>query len=149
MRSKGWGVRFVLCELGPKLGNDGLEPGDLGVLDGNVVPEVEHLDCLQYAMLPEAIPYGAYGDVAGLLDGVENGLVTIRWCHDCLLYSEYTRLHHAGMREVTTIRLLPEVKAALERAAKAEDRSVAYVIERATIEWLRKGGWFKPEGKLK
>ena len=49
------------------------------------------------------------------------------------------------MREVTTIRLLPEVKAALESAAKAEDRSVAYMIERATIEWLRKGGWLKPE----
>ena len=49
------------------------------------------------------------------------------------------------MREVTTIRLLPEVKAALESAAKAEDRSVAYLVEKFTIEGLRKGGWLKPE----
>lgn len=52
-------------------------------------------------------------------------------------------------REVTTIRLLPEVRAAIEAAAEAEDRSVAYVIERQMIEWLRKGGWLKPEGKSK
>jgi predicted transcriptional regulator len=51
------------------------------------------------------------------------------------------------MREVTTIRLPPEVRQALREAAETEDRSVAYVIERATIEWLRKSGWLKPEKK--
>lgn len=48
-------------------------------------------------------------------------------------------------REVTTIRLLPEVRAALEAAAKAQDRSVAYLIEQASIEWLQRGGWLPKE----
>jgi predicted transcriptional regulator len=51
--------------------------------------------------------------------------------------------------EMTCVRLAPEVKAALKAAALAEDRPVAYVIERATIEWLRKGGWLKLGGKRK
>lgn len=47
--------------------------------------------------------------------------------------------------EMTCVRLTPEVKAALKAAAEAEDRPIAYVIERATIQWLRRGGFLKPE----
>ena len=49
--------------------------------------------------------------------------------------------------ETVTFRLPPDAKAALERAAKDDDRTVAYVCEKAIVEWLQKGGWLKPERK--
>jgi hypothetical protein len=37
-------------------------------------------------------------------------------------------------------RVEPEVKAALEKAAKADMRSVSSLIEKILVEWLRKQG---------
>ena len=51
--------------------------------------------------------------------------------------------------KMTCLRLPDDVAAALEEAAAAEDRPVAYVIKRAILVELRKGGWLKPEGKRK
>lgn len=40
----------------------------------------------------------------------------------------------------TSMRLDPDVKAALERAAAADDRSVSSLVERILKEWLRDKG---------
>lgn len=47
--------------------------------------------------------------------------------------------------KMTCLRLPEDVAAALEKAADAEDRPVAYVVKRAILAELRKGGWLKPE----
>lgn len=41
------------------------------------------------------------------------------------------------------VRLDPEVKAALERAAAADDRSLSAMAHKIIAEWLRKNGWLK------
>lgn len=40
----------------------------------------------------------------------------------------------------TSIRLAPEVKAALEKAASDDDRSVSSLVERILKEWLKAKG---------
>lgn len=41
------------------------------------------------------------------------------------------------------VRLHPETKAALERAAKADMRSVSSLVEKVLTEWLRTNGYLK------
>jgi hypothetical protein len=41
------------------------------------------------------------------------------------------------------IRLQPETKAALERAAKDDFRSVSSLVEKILVEWLRAKGYLK------
>lgn len=41
------------------------------------------------------------------------------------------------------VRVSDEIKAALERAAKADDRTVSYIVGLALEEWLRKHGFLK------
>lgn len=41
----------------------------------------------------------------------------------------------------TSMRLDPEVKEALEKAATADDRSVSSLVERILKEWLRERGY--------
>ena len=51
-----------------------------------------------------------------------------------------------GMAEKTArvgFRWRPETKAALEKAAKSEDRTASYVAERAVSEWLTRRGFLK------
>ncbi|MET4701927.1 hypothetical protein ABIE65_004976 [Constrictibacter sp. MBR-5] len=43
----------------------------------------------------------------------------------------------------TSMRLDPEVKAALERAAKDDMRSVSSLVEKILVEWLRANGHLK------
>ncbi|MBR0651181.1 ribbon-helix-helix protein, CopG family [Roseomonas terrae] len=45
----------------------------------------------------------------------------------------------------TSVRLSAEVKAAVERAAKADDRSVSNLVERVLREWLVRHGHLKLE----
>ena len=42
------------------------------------------------------------------------------------------------------VRLQPETKAALERAAKDDMRSQAAMIEKILVEWLRERGYLPP-----
>jgi hypothetical protein len=39
------------------------------------------------------------------------------------------------------VRVQPETKAALERAAKDDDRTVSSLVERIVREWLREKGY--------
>jgi hypothetical protein len=39
------------------------------------------------------------------------------------------------------VRVDPDVKAALERAAKADDRSISNLVERILREWVTKNGF--------
>lgn len=41
------------------------------------------------------------------------------------------------------VRLQPETKAALEKAAKADMRSVSSLVEKVLTEWLRSNGYLK------
>jgi hypothetical protein len=41
------------------------------------------------------------------------------------------------------LRLDEEAKAALVKAAKADDRSAQYVLERIVLEWLREKGYLR------
>jgi len=43
-----------------------------------------------------------------------------------------------------SIRLNPETKAALEKAAKDDMRSLSSLLEKILVEWLRKKGYLKP-----
>lgn len=43
----------------------------------------------------------------------------------------------------TSMRLDPEVKAALEKAAADDDRSVSSLVERILKEWLREKGFLE------
>ena len=45
----------------------------------------------------------------------------------------------------TSMRLDPDVKAALEKAAADDDRSVSSLVERILKEWLRERGYL-PKG---
>jgi hypothetical protein len=45
------------------------------------------------------------------------------------------------------VRLDPEERAALERAAAADDRPLSALCRRIVAEWLRKNGWLKPDQK--
>lgn len=42
----------------------------------------------------------------------------------------------------TSMRLDPDIKAALKRAATEDDRSVSSLVERILKEWLRDKGYF-------
>jgi predicted transcriptional regulator len=44
-------------------------------------------------------------------------------------------------RASITLRLSPDLKAAAERAAKDDDRSVSWIAEQALAEWLRACGY--------
>jgi hypothetical protein len=46
-----------------------------------------------------------------------------------------------------SFRFLPEVKEALERAAKEDDRSVSSMVERILATWLRERGYLAPPAK--
>jgi hypothetical protein len=43
----------------------------------------------------------------------------------------------------TSMRLDPEIKAALEKAAADDDRSVSSLVERILKEWLREKGYLE------
>jgi hypothetical protein len=43
----------------------------------------------------------------------------------------------------TSVRLPPEVKAALEKAAAADTRSLSSMIEKIVTDWLKKRGHLK------
>lgn len=45
------------------------------------------------------------------------------------------------------IRVQPETKAALEKAAKDDMRSLSSLIEKVLTEWLRENGYLKPAPK--
>ena len=47
------------------------------------------------------------------------------------------------------VRLDPEVKAALEKAAAADARKLSSLIAKIVSEWVRRNGWLKREGKGK
>jgi hypothetical protein len=42
------------------------------------------------------------------------------------------------------VRVQPETKAALNKAAAADMRSVSSLVEKILVEWLRKEGYIKP-----
>jgi hypothetical protein len=46
-----------------------------------------------------------------------------------------------------SIRISPEVKAAIERAAEADSRPVASMAEKILAEWLRANGYLKSAKK--
>jgi hypothetical protein len=41
------------------------------------------------------------------------------------------------------VRLEPEERAALEKAAAADDRAMSALARKILVDWLRKGGWLK------
>jgi hypothetical protein len=45
------------------------------------------------------------------------------------------------------VRLEPDTKAALEKAAADDRRSISSMIDRILIEWLRANGYLKPAKK--
>ena len=45
------------------------------------------------------------------------------------------------------IRLEPEERDALERAAAADGRTMSSLARKIIVEWLRKNGWLKAEQK--
>ena len=47
------------------------------------------------------------------------------------------------------IRVESKTKAAIEKAAADEQRSVSNLIERVMTEWLRHNGYLPPKGKAK
>jgi predicted transcriptional regulator len=47
-------------------------------------------------------------------------------------------------KQTLLIRLRPETKAALRKAALAEQRSMAFMAEKAIAEWLRQSAKRKP-----
>ena len=47
----------------------------------------------------------------------------------------------------TSMRLDPQIKAAVERAAKADDRSVSSLVERILRGWLIENGHLNPSGR--
>ena len=44
---------------------------------------------------------------------------------------------------VTTMRFDPELKAALEKAAKDDGRSVSSLVMKILSDWLKEKGWLK------
>ena len=64
------------------------------------------------------------------------------------------RRHFAYQRQMPKtpsvgVRLDPEMKAALEKAAAADARSLSSLIAKIVSEWVRENGWLKREGKGK
>jgi hypothetical protein len=47
------------------------------------------------------------------------------------------------IREVTAVRLKPPVKAALQKAADADARSMTSLVERILVNWLKENGFLK------
>ena len=45
------------------------------------------------------------------------------------------------------VRVLPEVKEALERAARDDDRTVSSMVERIISVWLRERGYLPKDGR--
>lgn len=50
-------------------------------------------------------------------------------------------------RDPISVRLDPEQREALERAAAADARPVSALIRKIVGEWLAKNGWLKGKGK--
>ncbi|MGA9214969.1 MAG: hypothetical protein WBD78_07345 [Methylocella sp.] len=46
-------------------------------------------------------------------------------------------------RKMFSVRFDPAQRNALEAAAKSEDRPAAYVVRRATVDWLKANGFLK------
>jgi hypothetical protein len=46
-------------------------------------------------------------------------------------------------RKMFSIRFEPVHRKALDAAAKREDRTAAYIVRRATVEWLKANGFLK------
>jgi hypothetical protein len=46
-------------------------------------------------------------------------------------------------RKMFSIRFEPVHRKALDAAAKREDRPAAYIVRRATVEWLKANGFLK------
>ncbi len=44
---------------------------------------------------------------------------------------------------ITTMRFDPEIRAALDEAAKADRRSVSSLVMKILEDWLRQNGWLK------
>ena len=62
-------------------------------------------------------------------------------------YMEHTMIDHPRQKSATlNLRIEPEIKAALEKAAKAERRSVTSYIEMLLIPHLRAGGYLPADG---
>jgi predicted DNA-binding protein len=49
----------------------------------------------------------------------------------------------SGERKMFSIRFDPLHRKALDAAAKREDRTAAYIVRRATIDWLKANGFLK------
>ncbi len=47
------------------------------------------------------------------------------------------------IKEVTAVRLRPSVKAALQKAAQDDARTVNALLEKIAIDWLKAGGYLK------
>jgi predicted transcriptional regulator len=50
-------------------------------------------------------------------------------------------------KKVLGIRLAPTIRAALERAAEAEARTLSAMAQVAIADWLRRGGWLAAADK--
>ena len=57
------------------------------------------------------------------------------------------RSNAVAKTSVLGIRLTPTNRVALERAAKAEVRTLSAMAQVAIADWLRRGGWLKKEEK--
>jgi hypothetical protein len=56
-------------------------------------------------------------------------------------------VHNMAKTAALSIRVSPEVKDAIERAAEADSRPVASMAEKILVEWLRAHGYLKPAKK--
>jgi hypothetical protein len=61
--------------------------------------------------------------------------------NNCSRYFEMAKLNPLG------VRLEPDTRAALEKAAADDRRSISSMIDRILIEWLRANGYLKPAKK--
>jgi hypothetical protein len=48
-----------------------------------------------------------------------------------------------GERKMFSVRFEPQHRKALDAAAKREDRTAAYIVRRATLDWLKAEGYLK------
>jgi hypothetical protein len=59
----------------------------------------------------------------------------------------HSDVHNMPKTAALSIRISPEVKAAIERAAEADSRPVASMAEKILAEWLRANGYLKSAKK--
>lgn len=52
---------------------------------------------------------------------------------------------HSPKKTPLGVRFQPHEIAALEAAAKADDRPISALVRRVALEWLRAHGWLAPE----